>query len=62
MGSAEGFSSMLEFEIAGHKFDFLSGIATNNDITSFIRGFVGMIFFVITLWLFIHELPEIVKG
>ncbi len=62
MGSAEGFSSMLEFEFAGHKFDFLSGIVTNNDITSFIRDFVGMIFFVITLWIFIHELPEIVKG
>ena len=62
MGSAEGFSSMLEFEFAGHKFDFLSGIVTNNDITSFIRDFVAMIFFVITLWIFIHELPEIVKG
>lgn len=62
MGSAEGFSSMLEFEFAGHKFDFLSGIVTDNDITSFIRGFVSMTFFVITLWIFIHELPEIVKG
>lgn len=62
MGSAEGFSSMLEFEFAGHKFDFLSGIVTDNDTTSFIRGFVSMTFFVITLWIFIHELPEIVKG
>ena len=62
MGSADGFSSMLEFEIGGQKFDFLSGIITDNDITSFIRGFVSMIFFVITLWTFVHELPEIVKG
>lgn len=62
MGSAKGFRSMLEFEIAGHKFDFLSGIVTNNELTSFIRDFVGMIFFLITLWILILELPEIVKG
>ena len=62
MGSAPGFAHMLQFEMFGHKFDLLQTLSVNTSMTTFIRGFIGMIFFVLTIWTFIHELPEIVKG
>lgn len=60
MGSATGFRSMLTFEIAGHEYDLFNNISS--DTLSFIKNLTSMVLFVITLWIFVHELPEIVKG